>query len=109
MSMDRRTFLKSSALTLGALATNGFFQLIFQLVETKAKYDQFFKKKPYVFIFPSFKGVSNALKQAKRQEDTIKRHLPTSLAWYFKSPLFHARMTEEFAKSGLSILTIFKQ
>ena len=87
---------------------DGFFPSLCQLVETKANYDQFFKKNSYVFIFPTFKGVSNALEQAKRQEKTIKKHPPTSLAWYFKTPLFHVRMTEEFAKYALSILTIFK-
>lgn len=87
---------------------DGFFPLICQLVETKANYDQFFKKDPYVFTFPAFKGVIDATKQAKKQDETIKRHPPTTLAWYFKTPLFHARMTDEFKKSGFSILTILQ-
>ena len=87
---------------------DGFFPSICQLVETKAKYDQFFKKNPHTFIFPAYRGVVEALKQATQQEKIIKSYPPTTLAWYFKTPLFHARMTEEFKKAGLSILTIFQ-
>ena len=87
---------------------DGIFPLICQLVETKANYDKKKKKDPHVFIFPTFKGVSRALVQAQKQDAIAKRYPPATLAWYFKTPLFHARMTAEFAEAGLSIFTIFQ-
>lgn len=85
---------------------DGFFPEICQLVETKANYSFFFLDGPYTFRFPSFGGVDRALKQAQRQYSTILRNPPTSLAWYFQTEHFYLRMTDEFRRAGLAILTI---
>lgn len=85
---------------------DGFFPDICRLVETKANYSFSFLNDPYIFRFPSFSGVDRALKQALRQYSTILRNPPTSLAWYFQTEYFYLRMTDEFRRAGLAILTI---
>lgn len=87
---------------------DGFFPLLCQLVEAKANYDQFFINDSYTFKFFAFQGVKDALDQADRQYEVITKYPPTTLVWYFQTPLFHARMTEEFERAGYLIPTILK-
>ena len=84
---------------------DGFFPDRCELPEAKARYDQFFKNgqpKP-------FYDITNDYKIAKRQYDVTIRNPPTSLKWYFMTPVYYSYMKNYFLQNGLNIICVLDE
>lgn len=82
---------------------DGFKSGLCLLQEAKADYDQFFDKDGN-FRYRFQKGIfENILKQAGKQSAAVRRNPPSSLTYYFQTPMAYEYMVRQLSKLGISV------
>lgn len=82
---------------------DGFQSRLCLLQEAKADHDQFFKengKLKYDFQEKIFENM--AFKQAAAQSNIVKDNPPSSLSWYFQTPLAYKHMRPQLTDLGIT-------
>lgn len=78
---------------------DGFKSALCQLQEAKGNYDQFFDSKGQVK--PFFSGFKQMETQATSQSIVVRTNPPSSLTWYFQTPLAYAFMLKKLTMIGI--------
>lgn len=81
------------------LEFDGFKSQLCQLQEAKGNYDQFIY--PNGKVKPFFTGIKKMEKQAFTQATAVRANPPSSLTWYFQTPMTYTLMSRTLSVMGI--------